>query len=148
MYGESICMRLNGILFALAAMCIVCATACTSQTSLHGYIKNGINRLFLDAHAPDHPPSYSRSEIKWMIQDAKTPEDFERLADYFDFQSLEFEQKAREEVTELARLLALPYHIRSYPIQLDSTRMLIREYRTKAVECSTRANAYRANAQP
>ena len=104
--------------------------------------------MFLDAHAPDQPPKYSRSEIKKMIRDAKTSEDFERLGNYFDYQSLEFKQKAEEQVNELERLLALRYHAKSYPIQVDYTRELIKEYRIKADECSARANASRANIEP
>jgi len=51
--------------------------------------------MFLEAHAPDQPPKYSRSEIKKMIRDAKTAEDFERLGNYFDYQSLVYKQKSR-----------------------------------------------------
>jgi hypothetical protein len=138
-------MRLKRMPVIVAAMCIVCATAFADQSSLHGYTKNGISRMFLDAHAPDQPPKYSRSEINEMIRDAKTAEDFERLGDYFDYQSLVFKQKADEQVNELGRLLALRYHPKSYPIQVDYTRELIKEYRIKADECSARANAYRAN---
>ena len=47
--------------------------------------------MFLDAHVPDQPPRYRRSEIKQMIRDAKTANDFGRLADYFDYQSLKFQ---------------------------------------------------------
>ncbi len=141
-------MRLKRILFTLAAMCIVCAAASASQTPLNGYSKNTISRMFLDAHAPDQPPKYSRSEIKKIIRDAKTAEDFERLGNYYDYQSLVFKQKAEEQVNELERLLALRYHAKSYPIQVDYTRELIKEYRIKADECSDRANTYRANIQP
>ena len=141
-------MRLKRILFTLAAMCIVCTTAFADQSSLPGYTKSGINRMFLDAHAPDQPPKYSRSEIKKMIRDAKTPEDFERLGNYFDYQSLVFKQKAEEQVNELERLLALRYHAKSYPIQVDYTRELIKEYRIKEDVCSARANASRANIEP
>jgi len=138
-------MRMKGILFALAAMCIVCAAASASQTSFHAYSKNGMSRMFLDVRSPDQPPKYSRSEIKKMIRDAKTAEDFERLGDYFDYQSLLFEQKADQELGELERLLALRYHTKSYPIQVDYTRELLKEYRTKADKCSARASAYRAH---
>ena len=96
-------MRLKRILFALA-MCIASAATSASQSSLHGYSKNTISRMFLDAHAPDEPPKYSRSEIKKMNQGAKTTEDFEQLANYFDFQSLEFEQKAYKQVKGLGRV--------------------------------------------
>ncbi len=114
------------------------------QSYLRGYSKKGISRMFLDAHAPDQPPKYSRSEIKERIRDAKTAEDFERLGDYFDYQSLVFERKAEEEVKELERLLALRYHARNYPTQVDYTRELIKKYRIKANECSARATAYRS----
>lgn len=132
----------------MAAMCMVCATAFANQLSLHGNVKHGLSRMLLNAHAPDQLPRYSRSEIKKMIRDAKTHEDFGRLADYFDYQSLEFQQKAEVEVRELERLLALRYHARTYSTQLDYTRDLIRKYRTKADECSVRAATYRADTQP
>jgi hypothetical protein len=139
-------MRLKHI--TLAVMCMVCTAAFADQSSLQAYGKHRISRMFLDAHAPDQPPKYRRSEIKRMIQGAKTPEDFQRLADYFDYQSLAFKQKADDQVKDLERLLALRYHAKSYPIQVDYTRELIRQYRIKADECSARANACRANIQP
>lgn len=134
-------------MLTMATICITCATTFADQPSLHGYTKTGISRMFLNAHAPDQPPRYRRSEIKQMIRDAKTANDFGRLADYFDYQSLKFQQKSGEEVIELERLLAVRFHPRTYGTQLDYTRNLIKTYRTKADECSARANAYRANAQ-
>ena len=128
----------------LAAMCIVCTAASKSQSPLNGYSENGISKMFLDAHAPDQPHRYSRSEIKEMIQDAKSSEDFERLADYFDYQSLEFDRKADDQVKELERLLALPFRARSYPTQVETTRELIKKYRAKADECADRASGYHA----
>jgi len=138
-------MRMKRLLFTLAAMCIACAVASASQSSLQEYSRSKINRMFLDAHAPDEPPTYSHSEIKRMIKDATTSRDFERLADYFDYQSLEFGQKAYQQVIDLERLLALRYHSRAYPTQVDYTRELIKKYRAKAHECSARANAYRSH---
>ena len=138
-------MRLK---LTMAAMCLVCATAFADQSSLHGYTKNGISRMFLDARVPDQPPRYSRSEIKKIIRDAKTTEDFDGLANYFEYQSLEFQQKADEEVKELERLLAVRFHPRTYSTQLDYTRELIKKYRSKADECSARATVYRAKTEP
>jgi hypothetical protein len=139
-------MRLKHI--TLAAMCMMCAVAFANDSSLQAYGKHRISRMFLDAHAPDQPPKYRRSEIKRMIQGANTPEDFQRLADYFDYQSLVFQQKAEDQVKDLERLLALRFHARSYPTQVEYTRELILQYRTKADECSARADTYRANVQP
>uniref|UniRef100_E6PXW0 Uncharacterized protein n=1 Tax=mine drainage metagenome TaxID=410659 RepID=E6PXW0_9ZZZZ len=99
--------------------------------------------MFLDARAPDQPAKYSRSEVKKMIHDAKTSEDLSRLANYFDYQALEFQQKAEEQTKELQRLLALSYHARSYPTQVERTRDLLSRYRAKAHESSVRADAYR-----
>jgi hypothetical protein len=100
--------------------------------------------MFLDAHAPDIPPRYSRAEIKHMIRDAKTTEDFERLGDHFDYQALEYKQKAREELKELERLATVRFHPRTYATQFATTLELIQQYRTKAGECSDRAQSYRA----
>ena len=98
--------------------------------------------MFLDAHAPNQP-DYSRSEVNRMIRDAKTPEDFDRLADYFDGRAMQFEQKSQDEMKELQRLLALPYHARSYSTQLEYTRELIEHDEAEAQECSARAAEYR-----
>lgn len=123
------------------AMCTLFAAAVAGQSPSYG--KNGISMMFLDARAPDQPTSYSRSQIKKLIRDASSSEDFSQLADYFDYQALRFQQKGQEQAKELERLLALPHHARSYPTQVEATRDLIRRYRTKAQECVARADAYR-----
>jgi len=102
--------------------------------------------MFVGARAPDYPPRYSRSEIKKMTHNAKTSEDYERLADYFDFRAMEFEQKSQDQLKELERLLALSYRAKSYPMQVDSAREFLRRYKAQAQECSARAAAYREHA--
>ena len=130
------------VLSTLAAIFIASGVAFAGQSPEPDYSKSRISRMFLDAHAPDQP-GYSSSEIKRMIQDAKTPEDFGWLADYFDYQALESDAKSQAQIKELDRLLALPYHARSYPAQLDRTRELIKRYKAQAQECSARADSYR-----
>jgi len=134
-------MKLKQKLILVAAIAILCEAGLTGQSL--GLGNRGPSTMFLDARAPDKPPRYSRSEVKRMVRNANTSEDFERLADYFEYQSMEFQQKEQEELKELQRLLALRYHARSYPIQVDNTRELMRGYRRKAQECSVRANTYR-----
>lgn len=124
---------------------IACCAGVAAQSPSRQYAGSRISRMFLDAHAPDQP-KYSRSEIKAMIRNAKTPDDFMRLADYFDYQALEYEQKSQDELKELQRLLALRYHARTYPTQVSNTRDLIARYKAKVQECSARADAYRASA--
>ena len=136
-------MQLKQILLIMA-MGSLSAVGLSGQSPAHG--KNGISMMFLDAHSPDQPVRYSHSEIKKMIHDAKSPEDFSRLADYFDYQTLEYQQKTQQQVAELERLLALPHHARSYPSQVEVTRDLIKQYRDKAHDCSAQAEAYREQA--
>src|SRR5450631_3036256 len=136
-------MRLILTLLTLAAMCIVGAQGFAEESLLHGYSRRGVNKMFLDAHAPDLPPRYGRAEIKHMIRDAKTSEDFERLADYFDYQALDYKRKGQEELKELERLAVVRFHPRTYPTQVATTRELIQRYRAKAHECSDRAHGYR-----
>jgi len=136
-------MKLTLVLLTLAAMCIGGAQGFAEESLLHGYGQGGVSKMFLDAHAPNIPPRYSRAEIKHKIRDAKTSEDFERLADYFDYQALDYQRKAQEELKELERLAAVRFHPRTYQTQCTTTLDLIQQYRAKARECSDRARGYR-----
>ncbi len=131
-------------LLTLAAMCIASAQGFAEESLLQGSRRSGVSRMFLDAHAPDIPPRYSRAEVSHMIRDAKTSEDFERLADYFDYQALDYKRKAQEELKELEQLAASRFHPRTYPTQFAATLERIQRYRARAHECSDRANGYRA----
>jgi hypothetical protein len=93
-------MKFTKVRPAVAALFIACGVGVVAQAPKQQYSKGGINRMFLDANASDKP-TYSRSEVKKMIRDAKTSEDFGRLADYFDYRAMEFEQKSREQAKEL-----------------------------------------------
>jgi hypothetical protein len=139
-------MRLGNTLLGLASIFVLCGGAVAEEASLHGPSKSGISKMFLDAHAPDLPPRYSHAEVNDMIRDARTSEDYTQLADYFDYQSLEFQQKAQEQLKELERLAALPYHARSYPTQFAYTQELMRRYRAQSHDCTARANMYREHA--
>jgi hypothetical protein len=132
-------MRLK-VLSTLAAALFAFSTGLAAQQPSG---KIGINRMFVDAHSPDQPTYYSHSEIKKMIRDARTPEDFNRLADYFDYRAMEFEKKTQEQLKELQRLLGLPYHAKSYPAQVDYARELLKSYRNEAQNCDKRADTYR-----
>ena len=118
-------MRVKKVLSALAAISIWCGVGVAEQLprSQDRNVEN--RRMFLDARAPDLPPRYSALEIRKMIHDAKTPDDFRRLADYFDFQAMEFEQRSEVQLKELQRLLALRFHARTYATQVDNTRELM-----------------------
>lgn len=89
----------------------------------------------------------NKSEVKHMISTAHTPDDFQRLADYYDQRSAEFERKAEQQEKELDRLLALPFHARSYPTQVETTRNLISNYKTQASTSAGQAREYRGRAK-
>jgi hypothetical protein len=138
-------MRLTNMFSALSCILLMCGVGFAGQLPEKQYSKIGINRMFRDAHTPD-PPSYSHSEIRKMIHEAANSEDYARLADYFDYQAVKFEQKSRDQVKELERLLALHYHARNYPEQVEYTRQLIKRYKSQADEYSSRADSYRDRA--
>jgi len=137
-------MRLILTLLTLVTTCIVGAQGFAEDSLLHGSSRSRVNKMFLDAHAPDIPPRYSRAEIKHMVRDATTPGDFERLAYSFDYQALDDKRKALEEPKELEGLTASRFGPRTYSTQYATTLDQIQRYRARAHECSDRANGYRA----
>ena len=92
-------------------------------------------------------PRYSSSELKHMICCARTPDEFNTLASYFEGKEQEYHQKAQIEQVELDRRLAMPYVSPKYPTPIDSARNLYRYYCVMAEDFSRRANAYRLRAQ-
>ena len=90
---------------------------------------------------------YTRADVKRLLQTAHTADEFERLAVYFDRQAEEKAAKCEAEQKELDRLLALRYHARSYPTQVESTRNRIDHFKTLSHRCSEQAALYRARAK-
>lgn len=91
--------------------------------------------------------AYTRTDIKHLVKTAQTNDEFERLADYFDRQAEEYTAKHEAEQKELDRLLALRYHARSYPTQVESTRNRIDHFKALSRQCSEQAALYRARAK-
>lgn len=121
---------------------IVVLTA-TMSLSLPGQSTISVKRLLSENTLPHYTPS----EIKQMIRNAKTADDFERLADYFDRRAMEYETKSQSEELELSRLLALPFHARSYATQVENTRNRIDHFKALFHNCSEQAAMYRERAQ-
>jgi hypothetical protein len=88
-------------------------------------------------------PYHTRSEIKRMIRVAHTADEFQRLADYFDQKAMECEAKSEVEEQELNRLLALPFHARSYATQVESTRIRMGHLKALSHTCAEQATMYR-----
>jgi len=91
--------------------------------------------------------AYTRADIKHMMKTAQTADEFEGLAFYFDRQAEEYAAKYEAEQKELDRLLALRYHARSYPAQVESTRNRIDHFKALSHRCSEQAALYRASAK-
>ena len=111
----------------------------TIPLSLPGQSTISVNTLLTETTSP----KYTRSEIKQMIRNAQTADDFERLANYFDRRGMEYDAKSQSEEKELSRLLALPFHARSYPTQVENTRNRIDHFKTLSRSCSEAAEICR-----
>jgi hypothetical protein len=90
--------------------------------------------------------SLRRADVKRLLNSAKTPEDFEKLASYFDQRAQLFDQKAAEEDAELKRLLELSFRAKNYPIQVGHARISGDYDRTEGIRCSKKAAAFRLRA--
>src|ERR1700739_2778616 len=97
--GE-ISMNSHRVFSTLACMFIACGVAFASPAQQ--YTNSGISKMFRDGHTPDS--TYSASEMKKLMQHAETSADYEKLADYFDYRSMQFEQKSGDQLKELQRL--------------------------------------------
>ena len=135
-------MRLKNMFLRLT--CILLACGVTFAQPAQQYSQHGVSRFLRDAHTPD--PSYSAAEVRKMMRDATSSDDYARLAEYFDFRALQYEQKTRDHVKDLQGLLALRYHSRFYPTQVQYARDLVKRDRAKAEKFSTQAGAYREHA--
>jgi hypothetical protein len=91
-------------------------------------------------------PACNAPELKQMVRDARTTDDFGQLALRFDQRANAFEQSAQQEEKELVRLHALMFHPRIYAIQVETTQNRLDYDRKQAKECSERAATYRSRA--
>lgn len=101
----------------------------------------------LFGQSPTTDPLYSRAEVKRMVRVAQTANEFEHLADHFAQEASRYRSKSEAEEIELKRLLALPYHARSYSTQVESTRNRIDHYRGLSRKCAEQSAMYRERAK-
>lgn len=91
--------------------------------------------------------AYTRTDVKHLMKTAQTADEFERLSAYFDRQAEERAAKYEAEQRELDRLLALRYHARSYPAQVESTRNRIDHFKALSRKYSEQSELYRTRAK-
>lgn len=96
----------------------------------------------------DVASTYRRGDIEHLKKTAHTAEDFGPLADYSEHQAEVYAAKCDSEEKELDRLLALRYHARSYPAQLENTRNRIEHFKALSHKYSEQAALYREREKP
>jgi hypothetical protein len=94
------------------------------------------------SEAPVSQPSLKHSEVKRLMKTAQTPEEFGRLADYFNQRAKQFEVKSQEDSEELARLREARFRPKSYPVQVTSAQYGLESDQSEAQKCRTLANSY------
>jgi hypothetical protein len=84
------------------------------------------------------------SHAKRLMQTAHSPEEFGQIAAYLDRQAEMYAAKCEAEEMELDRLLALSFHARSYPAQVEGTRNRIDYFKALSHRYSDQADLYHA----
>jgi hypothetical protein len=89
-------------------------------------------------------PSYSHAELKKMISEAHTAEQYRTLAEYFSLRENSYHQKAAEEKQEWDRLSRnVPvFSAAKYPRPVDASRNYYYSLRYKARKMSLQASHY------
>jgi hypothetical protein len=95
----------------------------------------------------DVASAYSPAEMKHLIKTAHTEEEFGEIAAYFDRQAEMYAERYEAEEKEFYRLLALPYHARSYPAQVEGARNRMDKFKALSHKCSEQAEQYREYAK-
>lgn len=91
----------------------------------------------------DSPVNYSRSELKKMMRDAHTPEQYRELACYYQERQQEFEQTAHDELVWFARRsMNVSLAAAKYPTPTDSSRNRYEYFNYEANQMGKRAAHY------
>jgi hypothetical protein len=91
--------------------------------------------------------TFSPADMKHLMKTAHTEQEFGEIAAYLDRQAAMYAARYAAEEKELYRLLALPYHARSYPAQVEGTRNRMDRFKALSHKCSEQAALYRARAK-
>lgn len=88
-------------------------------------------------------PHYTRSELKLLMRNAHTPDQYQQLASYFRSQQSIYSDKAASEKTEWDRRKAITASpALKYPTPSDSARNLYDYYTSKADQMASLAQSY------
>lgn len=91
----------------------------------------------------DKSATYSHRDLKKMVQDAHTPEQYATLASYYRFRQQAFEQRAQSEMTEWARRSQCVFALANkYPRPVDSSRNRYEYFAYESRQMSQLADRY------
>jgi len=92
---------------------------------------------------PSNTARYTKSEIKQLVHDAHTPEQYQALAQYFRSQQQADEQQAQTEKAEWERLSGgVTSAAAKYPRPADSSRIQYENLSDRAQQMGQRAEHY------
>jgi hypothetical protein len=85
-------------------------------------------------------PQYSRAEVKQMIQDAHTSQQYQALAAYYRARQHEYKEQARAEMREWERRIQFDWGpAEKYPRPVDSSRNRYEYFTYEANQMSQKA---------
>lgn len=104
--------------------------------------------LNASASATSESASFSRGELKQLIRDAHTPEEYRAIASYYRSKEVTFRNKAAAAQAEWDRRQAVGAGAgRKFPASADSARSLYEYYTDEANEMAERAASYEERAR-
>ena len=88
-------------------------------------------------------PIYSRSELKKMVHDAHTPEEYRVLASYYRMRQQQFTDQAHDEIVWFAkRSMNVSLAAAKYPAPADSSRNRYEYFNYEAEQMGKQAARY------
>ena len=95
------------------------------------------------AAEPSNAPQYNKSEVRRLMREAHTPEQYRELASYFRGQQQHFEEQARSEKIEWERRAAnVSGPAAKYPRPVDSSRNRYEYFTAEAQEMDRQASHF------
>jgi hypothetical protein len=95
------------------------------------------------AFPPQDSPHYTHAQVKQLVRDAHTPDQYKTLASYYDAQQKSYLQQAADEKREWDRRSQNAVGVAAkYPRPVDSARNLYEYYMYKASEAGSLTAKY------
>jgi hypothetical protein len=87
------------------------------------------------------PASIPRADLKWLIRNANTPDDYQKLANFFHYRAEVYRAKAQEEMADYATFAGNILITPKFPTRADQDLRLF-EYYSAAADKQTKLAAH------